>query len=92
MQSPFYNPAEKTDPNQVIRDFCQSYHHYEAQGLLWEWFETAISRGHSMYDDANERSTLVLLYQHMNRLIAAAYALHQRASDQSTNTKSNPPK
>lgn len=70
---------EKTeDPNQVIKNFCTSYHQHEVKNMLWEWLVTAISRTHSIYDDGKERSSLFLLYENIMLLVDAAYTVHQQ--------------
>ncbi|MGN6417289.1 MAG: hypothetical protein ACTHMC_07350 [Pseudobacter sp.] len=88
------------DPFRIIAEFCRNYHQHEVQSMLWEWLSTAISRTHSIYDDGKERASLILLYENITLLIAAAYSVHHKTAAASTapstnitkNKKSGPPK
>ncbi len=70
----------KQGPMLVIHEFCNGYHLHEAKQMLWDWLVTAISKNHSLYDEAKERSSLVFFFEQLNALLDATYALHQQAS------------
>lgn len=88
MQTQASTIEEVKDPFRIITAFCRNYHQHEVQNILWEWFSTAITRTHSIYDDGKERASLINLYENITLLIAAAYSIHKQpaAAGPATNT------
>lgn len=68
----------------ALRELCIAYHRQEARQMLWDWFETAVTRNHSIYDMAKERSSSFTFYKLMEGVINAAYDLQQQPGNNKT--------
>ncbi len=66
---------EKSTPQEVLSDFCDTYRLHEANEIMWDWVATALSKSPSIYDTGRERSNLLFFYEKMKALLEAVYAI-----------------
>ena len=70
---------EVADPSLVIEDFFSFAHLPEIRQMLWEWFKTTVTGSFPKDLYRNKRQEIVLLYEHLEKLVEAAHLLnHQR--------------
>lgn len=66
---------EKSTPQEVLSDFCDTYRLHEANEIMWDWIATALSKSPSIYDTGRERSNLLFFYEKMKVLLEAVYTI-----------------
>ena len=69
---------EKEDPLPVLREFYSSYHLNEVRETLWDWFTIAITTDNPTFDDGSSRSSLLLFYERLEKLLEALYLLVEK--------------
>jgi len=70
---------EAQDPLQVIEDFFSFVHLPEIRQMLCNWFKSTVTGTFPRDPDRTGRKEIVLLYEHLEKLVEAAHLLnHQR--------------
>lgn len=63
-------------PEIVIREFFRSFHPPEIKDILQNWFEEAITKENSIYDEAQQRDLLLWFYKQLAEMLDAAYIMY----------------
>jgi hypothetical protein len=67
---------EIQNPHLVLSDLFCSFPHSKIKELLWEWMKSAFCGNFDTYLDVEEKAMIADLYERMEKLIDAAYILH----------------
>src|SRR5260221_5784788 len=83
-RQPLYslNDEEINDPYLVIDELFDFADLAEAQELLWLWLKTTVTGTYHKNLPATDRSVIITMYEKMEKLMAAAYVLHDNANAQ----------
>lgn len=66
---------------QAIAEFFDNHEIQEADEHLWQWLVEALSREHSIYNNASERASLIFFYENTKKLLNNLSLLHNSAKD-----------
>ncbi|MFZ6024835.1 MAG: hypothetical protein ACOYVG_10345 [Bacteroidota bacterium] len=70
------NKDEISNPQLVIAELFDFAHLPELKQLLWEWLKATVSGSYNKTLSKRERASILLLYEHMEKLIEANHLLH----------------
>ncbi len=62
--------------HQVVVEFFGNHALHEADEHLWQWLTEALSREHSIYNNAKERANLIFFYENIKKLLSSLRQLH----------------
>jgi hypothetical protein len=62
----------------VIMEFFQTFDLSGAKQHLWDWLEAALSTDNGFFNEPEDRSTLITLYQGLQELIGAALIILEK--------------
>ena len=68
---------EIADPYLVIDELFDFADLADARELLWDWLKTTVTGNYHKTLSATERSTILTLYEKMEKLLEAAYVLQE---------------
>lgn len=68
--------TEITDPQLVIDDLFDFAHLTDIREMMWEWLKVTVAGTYHKELSSSERSAILLLYEHLTRLVEAAHVLH----------------
>lgn len=81
---------EITDPYLVIHELFDFADLADTRELLWNWLKTTVTGDYHKQLTATERSTILTMYEKMEKLIEAAYLLQEQSitkNGQAKNTR-----
>lgn len=76
-QSRLLTKEEIDNPHLVIEELFDFAHLPEIRNLLWEWLKTTVTGDFNESLDAREKSSLLFLYEKIQKLIEASHILLQ---------------
>lgn len=81
------NKEESENPQQVLADLFDFAHLPELKQMLWDWLKTTVTGSYNKTLSNRERSTILLLYEYLDKLLEANYQLHHELKKQEENKK-----
>lgn len=75
-------PTQRQNPQMVLKEVFDYANLPEQKEMLWQWFTAAITSGNAKRK--MERESLVFCYEQMEKLLEAAFFMHEQAKNQST--------
>ncbi|MEI9807733.1 MAG: hypothetical protein WDO16_07575 [Bacteroidota bacterium] len=69
---------QKKDPEKVFSVFFSDFDLYEIRERLAEWLECGLTSDNDEYAEANQRGSLLTMYERLEELIEAAYILSKQ--------------
>jgi hypothetical protein len=68
---------EMADPYLVIDELFDFADLRDARELLWDWLKTTVTGSYHKQLTSTERSALITMFEKIEKLLEAAYVLHQ---------------
>jgi hypothetical protein len=68
---------ELNDPYQVIRDLFEFAHLPDIREIYWDWLKVTVNKSYDQ-QTKNERSTFLVLYEKLGKLIEVAHMLYRQ--------------
>ncbi|GAC1395356.1 MAG: hypothetical protein NVSMB63_15480 [Sediminibacterium sp.] len=78
---------ETEDPYLVIHELFDFAHLPDARNLLWEWLKCTVNGNFSEALDTRERSSILFMYEKIEKLVEAAHLLHLEHEKQTKKKK-----
>lgn len=78
---------ESGKPQQVIAELFDFAHLPELKQMLWDWLKTTVTGSYNKTLSNRERTTILLLYEYLDKLLEANYLLHTELKKQEENKK-----
>lgn len=78
---------EITDPYLVIHEIFDFADLADIRELLWDWLKTTVTGDYHKQLTATERSTILTMYEKMEKLIEAAYLLQEKSITKNIRTR-----
>ncbi|MBO9564893.1 MAG: hypothetical protein J7621_19105 [Niastella sp.] len=69
--------AKEQQALQAIAEFFDNHEPQEAEDRLWQWLVEALSREHSIYNNAKERANLIFFYENVKKLVHSFSVIHE---------------
>jgi len=80
-------PEERKSPCSVIERFFADYRLHEWRHHLWNMMEACLTSSNEAFNDPEERANLLLRYQDLEKLLEAAFLIHQDRNNSCGNQK-----
>lgn len=78
---------EMADPYLVIDELFDFADLADARELLWDWLKTTVTGSYHKQLTSTERSALITMFEKIEKLLEAAYVLHERKTDKSKHAR-----
>ncbi len=72
---------ELANPYLVIEELFDFAHLPDVRELLWEWLKVTVTSSYHRTLSSNEQEAIITLFEKLDRLVEAAYRLHEINKD-----------